>query len=75
MFSVEVPVEEDCVVVAGGRMAGPHELWAHIQLAIQHRRNVLEDFGGDVYFPQVSVFNIVIPHYVIWKMDRKKLEF
>ena len=73
VFSVEVPVDEDCVIVAGRRMAGPHELWAHIQMAIQHRSRVLVDFGGNEYFPQVSGFIIVIPHYVILS-DGQKLE-
>ena len=62
---MEVPVDEDFVLLAGRRMAGPHELWAHIQQAIQHRRNVLDDFGGKDYFPQVSRFVIVRPNYVI----------
>ena len=70
---MEVPIDEDCVLLSGRRMAGPHELWGHIQLAIQHRTRVLEDFGGSEYFPQVSMFSfvILIPDYVILKGDRK----
>ena len=63
LFSVEVPMEK--VFLSGRRMDGGEDMWAHVQHAIRHRQNVLNDFGGDSYFPQVSVFTGVRPCYVM----------
>ena len=65
MYFCLLPLEEDCYYLAGKKVTGPHELWAHLQQALQYWRNVLEDFGGDDYFPQVSIFNRVRPDYVM----------